>query len=364
MSEPLEDELLTTAGMPGWIRWVAGVGAAVLLVALVVVKAGSSSPSPSKSPVADAPTTFAPVSVAPLAVTGAKPVTLPIASPAADVATVGADTWVLQRHTLLRLDNGRWQAVTGNGLDALGGKTRLVLDDPTGDLWVVDLGTPHTILQAFDARTLHLISSITWSRAVNAAAALRGSLFFADAAGLYRLDADGAVTPIRLAADREVFDIVADPLRGRVVLLVWSPATLEFWQADRNGAEDVSRGPAGVVKGQLAVTESGQIWLAGFGDSGRAVLVRLDPGTMRTVEQSPLVSQVGPGALLLGSGTDSLFIGSGGGARVLWCIDGHTGAPVKQWPMIADRVASSSGTAYAAAGGGLVRLDLSGDCIG
>jgi hypothetical protein len=229
---------------------------------------------------------------------------------------------------------------------------------------VVVLGAPNTILQAFDTRTLHLITSITWSREVTAAAALEGSLIFADAAGLYRMHADGAVSSITVPTDREVLDIVADPLRGRVVMLVWSAPRIQLWQAGGTSATVVARGMTSLVKGHLGVTESGQIWLGGFADTGTAVLVRLDPGTLRVVQVSPLASQVGPGAVLLAAGTDSLFIGSGSGAQKLWCIEGRDGTPVQHWPVFTDRVASSSGAAYAASGGGLVRLDLAPGCIG
>jgi hypothetical protein len=364
MSDPSEDELLTTRGMPRWVQWVAGVGVAALLGGLVIVKTGSSSSDPATSTPASTPPIVAPVSVPPVAVAGTDPVRLPIASPAADVVTAAGDTWVLQRHTVLRLHNGRWRAVTGNGVDADVAETRLVLDGPAHQLWVVVLGAPNTILQAFDTRTLHLVTSITWFREVSAAAALRGSLLFADAAGLYRLHADGAVTPITVPGNREVLDIVADPLRDRVLMLVWSAPGVELWQADGTSATLVARGMTSLVKGHLGVTESGQIWLAGFADTGAAVLDRLDPGTLRVVQVSSLAGQVGPGALLLAAGTDSLFIGSGNGARKLWCIEGRDGAPVQHWPVFTERVASSSGTAYAASGGGLVRLDLSPGCIG
>ena len=363
---PSDDELLTTAGMPGWVRWAAGLAALAVLLTLVALRARSHSSDPTPTPTlvpstASAPS--APESVPPLPIVGAAAVTLPIASPVDDVVADGAHTWVLQRHTLARIDGGRLQAVTGTALDADEQPARLLLDARSGRLWLVVLDVPNTVMQVFDARSLKLLNSVQRGPAVTAAATLDGNLFFADVTGLYRVGVERPQPLATLGGIQRVVDLAGDPLRHRVLLLVSSGPTLRLWQATTSTVAVVAPAPAGLVKGQLTVTGSGQVWAAGFGAAG-AVLVRLDPRTWGTIAASPLSDEVGPGALLLASGTDSLLVGPGSGSTAMWCIDGQHGVPVQRWGVLPDQAAVTHGAGYATSRGGLFRLNLTGQCTG
>jgi hypothetical protein len=369
---PDQDELLTSAGMPRWVRWLVAVGAVGLLVTLGVVKATTHAPTASTSPgptmatptpgAASSAPVFRPVSVP---VAGARRIPLPADAPPTDVLSDSGTTWVLQGRMLsTRTAAGGWRSVLIGAGPPAPGQTALVLDRTEPRLWVVDIGTPHSTVRAFDARTLHPAGAFSWPHQILSTAALRGALYDADYHDVTRLEADGSATPISLPRGQQVVDIVADPVRVRTLLLIAtkSPGMLVS-ELGANGPVTTVAAPYTLGKGFLGVTGSGQVWVAGFGSSG-AVLARLDPATLQTAAVSPLTNQLGPGALLLAAGSRSLLIGRGDGGSGLWCVDDLAGAPVQRWAMQPVQATSSSGLAYVIANGQLVRLRISGRCIG
>jgi hypothetical protein len=168
---------------------------------------------------------------------------------------------------------------------------------------------------------------------------------------------------VHLPGNESVSDIAADTLRSRVLILVRAGASLRVSGLDSNGAITSTPAPYGMVKGSLAVTGAGTIWVAGFAPAG-AALVRLDPTTLETLLVSPLVEHLGPGAVLQASGTGSLLVSPGNGATAVWCIDGQDGVPAQRWGLLPDRAASGDGLGYATSRGGLFQLHLAGRCTG
>lgn len=363
-TEPDEDELLNPARVPEWAWWTAGVAAVVLVVALVLVRANSQSPR-LPSALSSAPSSTA-ESIATIPTgTSAAAVSVHLPStgsgPLDGVVTDGRTTWVLHGDVLLRrTGSSAWQAhrIVDTGLTA----SQLLFDRITRRLWVLATTTDRSFVQAYDPDTLQPLGFALRPHAVYAAAPLGGSLYVADGTGLFRITAVGHVTAVDFPSSRDVVGLTADPTRNRMLVEIATAKGARLTLLGGAGSAVSAALPAHLAKETLAVTRAGDIWLAGFSRTG-AILIRLDPTTLRRAGLSPVVLQVGPGAVLLAAGADDLLVAPGDGSGELYCMAGN-GAQLEKWLVPAESAALAPGSGYVTVGDSLLRLHLAGPCTG
>jgi hypothetical protein len=312
--------------IPRWAFFVGGLLVAVL-VAGVVVALGDGSPGSPTSPTS--PTSTAPPrNVAADGDSGA--------ADADDVLVLGRFLFRLASDALYRTDAaaspGAQTTLPISGLDALGpaASYHLVGDDAAHLVWVIGYGGAPTTLLAVDAETMAVRTRVTWPQGVQAAAALDGQLYLVTYNAVVDVPLSGQPTAIA-SLDSQYMSVTADPGRGRLLLFdVVSLSAVSYDPATR-AVRSGPKLPFG--KGDVLVDGRGRVWAGGyrFTTGGGALLVRLDPRTLRPIASSPLVGKLRPGTQLVASGSSVIWVRSGAGGDDLWCVDGRTGRPAQHW---------------------------------
>jgi len=289
------------------------------------------------------------------------PLQLPV-SPAVDAVVTLDRLYTLQFSQLSAISSGVF-GVGPDGLDfdRIGGAARLVVDVSANRLWIVVVNSPYAQIFEYDASTLRRLRVTSWPEPITTATALRGVLYFSTSAGVATFG-PGAPKPAMVPALRtQTALVVADPRRAR--LLVIEDATGTRVRAYRpGGGVSPAVGRMAFGKGAVVVTGDGNIWAGGFGDRG-AVLTRLDPTTLQPTRGSPVVSRLGPGAILVAAGQRDIWVRNGLGGTGLFCVDGKTGADRQSWSDASGRVTSQQGGAYLVSGTTVRALFLNG-CAG
>jgi hypothetical protein len=338
---------------PRWVWLVAAALVVALVVAVAVFRHGSRHLRAAKRPSTS-------VSVAAPPPVGSA---LPLASPSAalDVWASAGEVWVLQPGRLTLLDD--LTSLRAAGSFTLGradpdSRTVMVVDPAFGVLWVVvEGGTASRVLE-FNAFTLDESRELTLPK-ISGAAALRGHLYLTS--GVRLIDIPWGAAPHTVAtapAGTSLGSIAADPTRSQLLLIDYgSPTHLWIWQPGH--ALTLTTAPLAFAKGTIAVAH-GQVWVAGYGQSGAALLhLAASANDLTPVDISPLSGGLGPGALVVASGQQVLWVRSGAGGDDLWCIDADTGRDLQHWNLDG-AVTSTAGTAVIATSSGARPLHLSG----
>lgn len=304
------------------------------------------------------------VSIVPPSATSGLGTPIPIdqATPSLELA-VSVPLYLLPLGRLYKITDATAFGVSldGSGFTRLGPAARLVLDTAANRVWVVD--APGGEIVEFDARNLHRLRTMHSNESIWDAAALHGHLYLARSTGLADV-APGAAQP-RIIPELSgyVTSVAADPKRGRLLVLVLGNGA-SVRQLTVAGAVLDHKAPVPVGGGRLRVTTDGAIWLGGFRSSiDGAVVVRLDPKTLRLVVGSPVASRLGPSSWVEAAGDHDLWVRSAGNGEGLWCVDGRTGAILQYWPNVRGSVTSHDHAAFALTDGLLVPLVLQ-DCTG
>jgi hypothetical protein len=360
-----EEELLDAGAHKPWPPWLIPLGLVVIVVAALIVLLNRNSPStPTAAP--SRPASSGPTE--PPVTAGALPPGLaegsgsfgaPIDAGAnvLDVAVSGDTWWELQPREILRYNQVGMQARGRLPFVAPGyNQLRIVLDLPTDGLWLVVSDKRRTRLVEYDDIRLHLLRSLTVHGSARGAAALDGTLYLTVGNNLVRVPPRGR--PERVAHESAPLDaIVTDSARGGLLMAgLGAPTRLWRITPHRHGRVHVAA-PAelSAVKPSLAVA-NGAIWIAGYAHRG-AVLMRLDPTTLKPIAKSPLRRQLGPGAVLVAGGVRDVWVRSGGEDPDLHCIDGAAGHPLQRWA-ISGPVSSGGGTALVGTADGAIPLQL------
>jgi hypothetical protein len=351
---------------PGWLVPL-GLVAVAAAAAVVLLHQGSSAPG---KPAAESPLPSASAQL-PLGLTLADglgdPLDATAGRPALDVAIAGESTWVLQSQRIVGVvatGASTVGSVPGRPLDEEfnDAAARLVLDVPTGRLWVVVEGDARGRAIEYDATTLSLTREVDSLGLIQAAAALDGHLYLTSGDRL--IDIAPGRRPVTLArVSGQLGSIVADPARGRLLVSDIGMPT-RVWAVRPGARPGQALSPPvriSVTKATLAVS-SGAIWLAGY-DTGSGELTRLDPRTLRPVRRSPMDRALAPGAVAVGGGVAVIWVRPGtNDARELDCVDAAGGELLQSW-QVQGPVASVGATALVATPAGAVPLELSG-CSG
>ena len=162
--------------------------------------------------------------------------------------------------------------------------------------------------------------------------------------------------------------IAADRTRNRLLLLDEDGATVRV----RAESPDLTRSGISAILPFLTgsfVIVNGRIWAGGSDERG-AVLVRLDPRTLRPIRHSDIVGRLGSGVVFAAAGARSFLIRDVSGGAGLWCVDADSGVVLHSWPSVAGpvvinvRPGAAVNPIYAVPSGSTpVRLE-SGSCPG
>ncbi len=335
--------------VPAWIGWLGAVAVAAGLIVLITSQGAPKQPVAPALPEPGSVVASGPVP-APLTTGLGVPLSLGRAE-VYDAVLSGGAFYFVQDGELSEITPiyraaptyARTKQIFLPSLDEATPSARLVLDAGQHRLWVVVEDVPGGAIVEVDAEGLRPLAHWTWREPVGEAAALGGHLYLSTPSGVVDI-APGAAQPAPIAALRGYGgSIVADPRRGRVLVLSHAPNShVRVLRPDGT----VSRAP-GVLpfaKGTMGVTADGVIWAAGFGDHG-AELVRLDPARLAATTVSPLAKDLGPGAVIVAGGDRSVWVRDGGSIGPLWCVDARSGAGMRQWD-VPGTVTSQRGRAY------------------
>ncbi len=252
-------------------------------------------------------------------------------------------------------------ALPVEGLDALApaDSYHLVPDAAHHLIWVVGYGRAPASVLAVDSTTLIPRYRGRWPAAVTAAAALDGELYLVTLNAVVDVPVGGP--PVQVdGLTSDYLDAVADPSRHRLLLL--DGRNFGVVAFDPTTGSVVRGQSLALAKGSLALTRRDELWVGGYGSGsgGGAVLDRLDARTLHLVATSPLAGRLGPGARLVGAGTDVVWVraGSTDDPR-LWCVDAATGAVDQLWRQ-PGAVTSRHGAAFVEYRHGLPSFALSG----
>ncbi|HZZ96996.1 MAG TPA: hypothetical protein VFE19_08275 [Jatrophihabitantaceae bacterium] len=342
-------------------RWAVLACVAVAAVAAITVTQNNSashkqlvtpSPSPTLFP------SFPALHRAPVGLDVDSAVGAPVlAGPTLDVALAGDTSWVLQPHALVMIVRNRAEhTVRIPGPSLARSSAKLVLDVPTGVLWIVERGVSHGRVLEYDVVRLRLMRHWQPVAVISDAAALDGQLFLTSGDQLF--DVATGRPPVTAASVQTILGgVIADPARHRL-LMYGSGANTQVWPITLTAqGRSVVGHPAVVALSKATVgVAQGSVWIGGFAVD-RPVLTRLDPRTLQPTTESPIDAALQPGAVIVASGVVVIWVRDSGGAR-LRCIDAVTGVQLQAW-MINGAVASGGAHGLVATTYGAVPLELS-----
>jgi hypothetical protein len=335
--------------VPGWVGWIGAMAVAAAVIGLI---AAQGEPKQPVAPALPEPSSVVASGSVPPPLTSGLGVPLPLGRAEVYDAVLSSGTFYfvqdgeLSAITPIYRAAPRYARTRQIFLPSLGEATptaRLVLDAGQHRLWVVVEDVPGGAIVEVDALTLRPLAHWTWREPVGEAAALDGHLYLSTPSGVVDI-APGAAKPAPVAALRGYSgSIVADPGRGRVLVLSYAPNS-HVRVLRPNATVSQAPGVLGFAKATMGVTADGVIWAAGFGTHG-AQLVRLDPDRLSATTVSPLAKDLGPGAVIVGAGDRSVWVRDGGTLGPLWCVDARSGAGMRQWD-VTGTVTSQTGRAY------------------
>jgi hypothetical protein len=321
-ADPGMGEFLDT-GLRPWDRRRRVVALAIGLVAVTAIAVPAvqhrraahrfAAPSPS-------PSLSLPVVPAPARQVGAPPALL-----------IGSTLYMVRDGRLVARPSGAGMTSSaGVGDPALTGASYLLAADPSRSrMWVVQSVPARILIYAFDLVTLHEVRRLHIEGEVAGADVLRGGLYISTDVGVVGITGarSGLLDWTPLRGGRA---IVADRSRGRLLLLDEDGASARVRAESPDLAGPSSSATLPFVTGGLVIV-AGQIWAGGAGPDG-AVLVRLDPRTLRPVAHSPVEEELGSAAVFAAAGQHSFLVRSTHGGAEMWCVDAVTGAVRQNWP--------------------------------
>lgn len=334
-----EDDVLEVGRprLPRWVTVLAALLAAALVTGAIIARVHHQSdhaalPSPSSSP-------SGPAALVPRTADGGS-----LAPYALAVAIAGQRAYSLTPSALVAFDLPTMrQTAMVTLIPALGSTNayfELLYDAVHASIWLVPIGGASSgRLMEFGAADLGRREDIPLPAAVTSAAVLDGEIYLGTAEkGLLGV-APGTRTVLSVpgAAD-DIGSMVPDPSRDRLLYLTGAvPVRVRSWSPGRIRSGAVGRLTFG--RADLIVVDK-WIWAAGFGAHG-AVLVRLDPETLRPVQSDDrLAGELGSGAILAAAGNHDFLVRSDATVDPLWCVDAHTGEIEQRWAGPAGLVAA------------------------
>jgi hypothetical protein len=334
--------------VPRWVLWSGAVAAAAGLVVLIAARGEPKQPV--APPVDAASAAVSNVPGPPSASAGlGQPLSLGRAE-VSDALVAGEAFYVLQTGevsliTPIARAAPSYARVKQVGLPMIGeasSSARLILDAQRRRLWVVVENAPGGEIVEFDTR-LRLLWHSSLREPIFEAAALNGHLYAVTPSGVLDVS-PAAARPSLIAALRgQNGSIVADPRRGRVLFVGFSPSS-HVLVLHPDGTVEKSPEEISFAKASMGVTADGTIWAAGYSNQG-AELVRLDPDRLAPTAHSPLVNGFGPGAVIVAAGDRSIWVRSSDTSEPLWCVDARTGEGRRRWE-VTGLVTSQRGAAY------------------
>ena len=341
-----EDEVISGGGLPRWLT-VVGVLLAVAF-AVTVIQHASMGGGHEAAPVPTATRT---------------PPSSPPPNFAWDLARSPTGTWLLETRTLAQVSGTRVaRSIALRGLAVPPASVpKLAVDDAANRVWVVLTNAAPTRMVEFDATTLQRVRDVTWAHLVEGAVALHDHLYLSTDFGVAELPPGAARPHYVLGLAGSIGPVVVDAARNRVITMDLGYPT-DIWSYRPGESPQEAAMPIAMERGTVAVVGD-TIWVAGRYESGRAVLLRLNPTTLQPMLRAPAREYRG-GAVLVGTGSRVLWLRSGGSGNLLACVDAATGRVEQRWQVLhVNAVTSTRAGALVATPSGVVGLVLS-SCSG
>jgi hypothetical protein len=326
-----EEEVLDTSPRrPDRRNGLVAPGVALLVAAVVAVLVAQHLAAGKPRAVA---TTQAPT----LAV--APPAPFPVADSGPPPALmIGSTLYMVRDGSLIahRTDSIAETSVTVGDAADTGGSYLLAADPKRSRIWVVKSLPARILVYGYDlpglreSRRLHIEGQVAGIDELN------GELYISASSGVVGIAGPRASGLLDWTPLRGGRAIAADGTRNRLLLLD------EDGTAVRVRAESPDLTRSGIsadlpfLTGSFAVV-NGRIW-AGGSDARGAVLVRLDPRTLRPIRHSDIVGRLGSGVAFAAAGTRSFLIRDVSGGAGLWCIDADSGKILHSWAAVAGPV--------------------------
>jgi hypothetical protein len=248
-----------------------------------------------------------------------------------------------------------------------GGSYLLAADPTRSRIWVVKSLPARILIYAFDLAGLSELRRLHIEGKVAGVDVMRGELYLSTSAGVVGIAGprSGLLDWTPLRGGRA---IAADSTRNRLLLLDGDGAFARI----RAESPDLT-GPG--ISAELPfrtgtfMIVNGRIWAGGAGAHG-AVLVRLDPRTLRPIRHSEVERRLGSGAVFAAAGTRSFLVRDTDGGGGLLCVDANSGRLLHAWSgvrgpvVISMQAGAATNRIYAPTSGtSLTPLD-SGSCPG
>jgi hypothetical protein len=320
-----DEEVLETGRPPSsrrtGVTWLAGALVLVAVAALLV----AAHRRPARHPQA-APTTSPVVPVQPLP--------FPVPDQGAPPALMLGSTLYMVRDGRLiahRADTIAEMSVTVGDAAETGGSYLLAADLRRSRVWVVKSLPARILIYEFVVPALREVHSWHIEGQMAGLDELNGELYLSATAGVVGISArrTGLLDWTPLRGGRA---IVADGLRNRLLLLDQNGASVRIRAESPDLTQPGTSASLPFLTGSFLVV-AGHIWAAGRGVRG-AVLVRLDPRTLRPIRHSAAERPLGAGAVFVAAGARSFLVRERVGGRGLWCVDATTGKVLQAWPTV------------------------------
>jgi hypothetical protein len=345
LPESGDDEVMSSGGLPRWLGFVAALAVAALLATLV--RQGLAGGGHTAAPAPTASATTEPPGPGP--------------GVAFDLARDSHGTWLLETTRLAQVSGTRVSRSASLHLRVPARSIPvLTVDDTTNLVWVALANAAPSRLVAYDTTTMHKVRDVTWPQLIQGAAAYRGHLYLSTDFGVADL-APGTGTPRFIPGlAGAIGPIAVDAARNRLLAIDFGYPTV-VWSYRPGSRPTQSPHLLPLIRGTIAVVDDA-IWVAGFG-TRHAEFTRLDPRTLRPVASAP-TADFGSGAIIIGSGSQVLWMRAGSNGNLLACVDAASGRVEQRWRVIdVNAVASDRSGALVATPSGVLGLVLSG-CVG
>lgn len=279
-----------------------------------------------------------PITAAPT-LTTAPPVPFPVADSGPPPALmIGSTLYTVRDGSLIAHGTNsiaETSVTVGDATDT-GGSYLLAADPRTSRIWVVESLPARILIYGYDLPGLHESRQLHIEGQVAGIDELNGELYISASSGVVGIAGPRSSGLLDWTPLRGGRAIAADGPRNRLLLLDEDGTAVRVRAESPDLTRSGTSADLPLLTGSFAVV-NGRIW-AGGSDARGAVLVRLDPRTLRPIRRTDIARQLGSGVAFAAVGTRSFLIRDVSGGAGLWCVDAVSGRVLHSWPAVAGPV--------------------------
>jgi hypothetical protein len=327
---PDEEVLDTSPRRPDRRNGFVALGVALLVGAVVAVLVAQhlTAGKPRAAPTTPPPT-LATVPPAPFPVADSGP------PPA---LMIGSTLYMVRDGTLIahRANTIAETSVTVGDAAETGGSYLLAADPKASRIWVVKSLPARILIYGYDLPSLRESRRLHIEGQVAGIDELNGELYLSASSGVVGIAGPRASGLLDWTPLRGGRAIAADRTRNRLLLLDEDGTAVRVRAESPDLTRSGSSADLPFLTGSFVIV-NGRIWAGGGGARG-AVLVRLDPRTLRPIRHSDIAGRLGSGVVFAAAGTRSFLIRDVSGGAGLWCVDADSGKILHSWAAVAGPV--------------------------